>query len=251
MNQTSGLTFAAVASVPVEPGRHDDVEALVQTYFRMLRDPTAVRAGVTKGPRRRCPDGGGRLLGARVRIFVEVLVVDFADVRCDADLDLRRVGREGYFVPGACGAGAGLAPPTRRPPSRRGRAGGAATRGDDEGQSAEQRQAQLAGAHVSSSSIVVTTCPSLTAGSVITMDRYRPAHAGRHWRASYRRGTARASQLPGSGRSRGRSIDGPRADRFSGRRGEARGAARPRSRNGGRSHGGPSRYSPGEVVRGS
>src|SRR4029078_3258822 len=47
----------------------------------------------------------------------------------------------------------------------------AATGSDDDGQAADQRQAKGTGAHATSSSIVVTTRPSLMARPPIQMDR--------------------------------------------------------------------------------
>ena len=115
MNQTSGLAVGRQRRGAVgEAGGHDDVVALIDELLD-VRDRRPRGRG-DEGDLTGDAKGGGRLLGARVRVFIEVLVVDLADVRRNTDLDLRRVGRERSFLPPGAWQPRrmGLAPPTRR-----------------------------------------------------------------------------------------------------------------------------------------
>ncbi len=92
MNQTFGLALAAfvVSRAQVEARRDDDVEALADEVLDQAR-VLGRRLWHRERDIARYPDGRGAGLRALVRVFVEVLVVDGADVGDDPDLP--RAGR--------------------------------------------------------------------------------------------------------------------------------------------------------------
>ena len=110
MNQTSGVGETAAIAVSFARLKPTVTMMLwsVSMKFWIGREAIVLRRVIRgDGHRelRRIPDGLGRPLdSALIRVFVEVLVIDFANVRRNADLYLRRVGREGSFVPGVLGS---------------------------------------------------------------------------------------------------------------------------------------------------
>ena len=171
-----------------EADGHDDVVVLVDEGLDVLGDVGRDLAdGRLRGRR---ADLGRPVLGAFPAVLVEVLVIERAHIGDQPDLEVRRgrrrggrfgrSGRRGRSRCRGCGRGG------------RARAGAATAGGDEDGQTAEQRQANGTVAHVSSSSFEIDPRRpmALTRGPARSRRTFAPQ--GDHWRASYRRGSGRA-----------------------------------------------------------